>query len=62
MHDSDYDRLMRTLKGEESRALVQQSVVLRERAADAVAVSRRLRRDAAVLGESVAHFLRLVKR
>ena len=60
--DPQFDQLLRAIKNEESKALMHQSRVLRDRAADAIAVSRRLRNNTAAFGDSVAKFLQLGKR
>jgi hypothetical protein len=57
--DSEYDRALRAIDREQSKALVEQSKVLRERATIVLAASRRLRAHSAALAERVSEFLRL---
>ena len=59
-NNPEYDVVL-SITREESRALSEQSKVLRKRAADALVMSRRLREQCADFTDRIAEFLRLAR-
>ena len=61
-YDSDYERVMLTIAGNESRALSAHSKMLRGRAAEAVKLSQQLRARCATLSTRLSRVLRQSER